>query len=153
MLSLLIKTYRYLDLILKPDCPAVWLSCMSWKWAVAWAGVLLVVRAVLVCCYFSLCMFCLLSPCYFQCWWSDFMFPPSAWWSLAYRCLATVILPVPENDDILGFMLARVFALTVSNLTLSCNSHLVFSSWEFDHWYMNISAFLSLCGFSTNVSD
>lgn len=90
-------------------------------------------------------------------WWSDFMSSPSAWWSLAYRCLATVILPVPESGDILAY----------THWTLSYNSNLVFSSWEFghntnyvgnicpkllstqlygmqpDHWMISVSAFIS----------
>lgn len=52
------------------------------------------------------------------CWWSDFMSTPSAWWSLAHHRLATSNLPLPESNNLLVFLVACVFFLTLSNPSL-----------------------------------
>lgn len=52
------------------------------------------------------------------CWWSDFMSTPSGWWSLAHHRLATTNLPLPESNNLLVFLVACVFFLTLSNPSL-----------------------------------
>lgn len=61
--------------------------------------------------------------CYLKCRWSDFMFTLSAR-PLAYHCLATVALFVPENNYIYAW--SQAFTLTVSDPTLCYSSYLVF---------------------------
>lgn len=57
------------------------------------------------------------------CWWSDFMSTPSGWWSLAHHRLATSNLPLPESNNLLVFLVACVFFLTVKSFFGS------FSAW------------------------
>ena len=88
-----------------------------------WTGFLPVMWAI-VCFLFSVFMGSFPSAPPRQCWWSDLKFSPSAWWSMAYHSLATVILPGSEPDDILGFSTQRLWARTVI-----CCSHLEDLAW------------------------
>lgn len=150
--SLLIKPYKYLDIVFKRDCPAVPFSWMSWKWAMywicmylmwAWTDFLLVIQAGLVCSHSSLFMCCLLSlsTCplrYFQSWWSDLTLPFS---------LAVFGLPPPHRCNPprawkWWYTSTLVFTLMVSNPALSSNCRLALTSWFLNE---NTCSVVSVC--------